>query len=133
MFSDAPAVALTGVALSGALGAFGVILSAVGAHADPNPVVVTAAHFLLVNALALLGLGALLMAAPGLPGFYGFALAGALLFLGAALFCGDLSARAFLGARLFPMAAPTGGALMISGWILVAGAAIYALARRNHG
>jgi uncharacterized membrane protein YgdD (TMEM256/DUF423 family) len=53
-------------------------------------------------------------------------LAGALLLFGTILFCGDLSARAMTGSRLFPMAAPLGGSLMIAGWI---GTALAALLR----
>jgi uncharacterized membrane protein YgdD (TMEM256/DUF423 family) len=44
----------------------------------------------------------------------------AVLALGAALFSGDLAARAFLGGRLFPFAAPLGGSLMIFGWVALA-------------
>ncbi|MHC5230862.1 DUF423 domain-containing protein [Brucella sp. LJL56] len=47
-------------------------------------------------------------------------LAGALLIIGLALFCGDLFMRDMTGDRLFPMAAPTGGSLMILGWLAVA-------------
>ncbi|MFK0682999.1 DUF423 domain-containing protein [Ochrobactrum sp. BD67] len=45
---------------------------------------------------------------------------GALLVIGLALFCGDLFMRDMTGDRLFPMAAPTGGSLMILGWLAVA-------------
>jgi uncharacterized membrane protein YgdD (TMEM256/DUF423 family) len=44
--------------------------------------------------------------------------------LGGALFAGDVSARAFLGHRLFPMAAPTGGMILIASWLTVALAAL---------
>lgn len=47
-------------------------------------------------------------------------LGGALLVIGLALFCGDLFMRDMTGDRLFPMAAPTGGSLMILGWLAVA-------------
>jgi len=40
--------------------------------------------------------------------------------LGTLLFSGDLTARAFAGGRLFPMAAPSGGSLMILSWIALA-------------
>jgi uncharacterized membrane protein YgdD (TMEM256/DUF423 family) len=40
------------------------------------------------------------------------------------LFCGDLAARDFLGGTLFPMAAPTGGILLMAGWILTGAAAL---------
>ncbi|KAB2746800.1 MULTISPECIES: DUF423 domain-containing protein [Brucella] len=47
-------------------------------------------------------------------------LGGALIAVGLALFCGDLFMRDMTGDRLFPMAAPTGGSLMILGWLSVA-------------
>ncbi|MDP8918244.1 MAG: DUF423 domain-containing protein, partial [Pseudomonadota bacterium] len=46
-------------------------------------------------------------------------IAGYVLFLGLVLFCGDLSRRAFSGVALFPRAAPTGGILLMAGWLLV--------------
>ncbi|MFQ0814861.1 oxidoreductase [Brucella anthropi] len=45
---------------------------------------------------------------------------GAFLIIGLALFCGDLFMRDMTGDRLFPMAAPTGGSLMILGWLAIA-------------
>lgn len=45
---------------------------------------------------------------------------GAILIVGLVLFCGDLFMRDMTGNRLFPMAAPTGGSLMILGWLVVA-------------
>jgi uncharacterized membrane protein YgdD (TMEM256/DUF423 family) len=41
-----------------------------------------------------------------------------------ALFAGDLTMRAFTGAGLFPLAAPSGGIAMIAGWAMVALAAL---------
>jgi uncharacterized membrane protein YgdD (TMEM256/DUF423 family) len=43
------------------------------------------------------------------------------------LFAGDLALRAYAGHRLFPMAAPTGGMVMIGGWALLAVAALVAM------
>jgi uncharacterized membrane protein YgdD (TMEM256/DUF423 family) len=42
-----------------------------------------------------------------------------MLVLGLALFCGDLSRRAFSGVALFPRAAPMGGIVLMAGWLLV--------------
>ena len=42
----------------------------------------------------------------------------AALCIGGALFAGDVAARAFIGARLFPMAAPTGGMILIASWLV---------------
>ena len=47
-----------------------------------------------------------------------------LLALGACLFAGDLASRTWMGAPLFPMAAPTGGLTMILGWLALSGAAL---------
>ena len=44
-----------------------------------------------------------------------------------ALFAGDLALRAYAGHRLFPMAAPTGGIVMMAGWVLLALAAFLSL------
>ena len=44
--------------------------------------------------------------------------------VGATLFAGDVSARAFIGHRLFPMAAPTGGTILIAAWLALAIAAL---------
>jgi hypothetical protein len=38
-------------------------------------------------------------------------------------FAGDVFARAFIGHRLFPMAAPTGGTILIAAWLALAIAA----------
>ncbi len=48
---------------------------------------------------------------------------------GTVLFAGDLLSRHFLADRLFPLAAPTGGMLMIAGWLLVAAGAFFTLKR----
>ena len=42
-----------------------------------------------------------------------------------ALFAGDLTLRQFAGHSLFPMAAPTGGTLLIVSWLLLAVAAAW--------
>ena len=99
--------------LAGLMGAAGVALAAAAAHGTPGAGLDSAANMLLFHAPALLALG---LAARGrlLP-YAGLALA-----LGVALFSGDLMARDFLGNRLFPMAAPAGGVIMIVGWLMVA-------------
>ena len=45
-------------------------------------------------------------------------LAGYVLALGLALFSGDLARRGLSGVALAPMAAPTGGILLMIGWVL---------------
>jgi uncharacterized membrane protein YgdD (TMEM256/DUF423 family) len=49
--------------------------------------------------------------------------------LGATLFSADLALRAFTGHRLFAMAAPIGGIILIAAWLALAGAALGALWR----
>jgi uncharacterized membrane protein YgdD (TMEM256/DUF423 family) len=51
--------------------------------------------------------------------------------LGAILFSGDICLRALAGHRLFAMAAPTGGTILIAAWLALAAAAIAALVARN--
>lgn len=107
------------VALIAALqGAAGVTLAAAAAHVDASPLLATASHFLMVHAAAGIGLSALL--AGSLP-FSGL-LAGVALALqaGVVLFSADLSARVFLGGKLFAFAAPMGGGLTIFAWLGIA-------------
>ena len=96
---------------AGLCGAAGVALSAAAAHQDGGNLV-TAAQFLLFHAPALLAIG-----------FFGGGLmlrtGGSVLLAGVLLFTGDLVMRHYAGDRLFPYAAPTGGTLMIAGWIVV--------------
>jgi uncharacterized membrane protein YgdD (TMEM256/DUF423 family) len=40
--------------------------------------------------------------------------------IGTLLFSGDVSLRAFAGHRLFPMAAPSGGTILILSWLALA-------------
>ncbi len=46
---------------------------------------------------------------------------------GASLFAADVAARAYLGHRLFPFAAPSGGVIMIVSWLALIAAALAAL------
>lgn len=99
----------------GLCGAVGVALSAVAAHAGGGNVG-TVADFLLAHAPALLAVGLL--------GGGSLLRIGAFVVLaGLMLFSGDLLVRHYLDARLFPMAAPAGGTLMILGWLAVAASA----------
>jgi uncharacterized membrane protein YgdD (TMEM256/DUF423 family) len=49
--------------------------------------------------------------------------------LGAALFSGDIALRALAGHRMFAMAAPTGGVILIGAWVALAVAAVAAISR----
>ena len=119
-------LALAAAALAGLAGALGVGLAAISAHGPSNVssggLLTTAANFLLIHAVATLALAALALAAPRRGGW--FLCAAALFLLGGFLFCGDLSVRALASERLFPMAAPIGGSLLILGWATTAIAAV---------
>lgn len=113
------------IAFAGLMGAAGVALLAASAHAAPGAGLDGAGQILLFHAAAIIAL-----AAAGRDGllFRPLALLATIgLALGAALFAGDIAARAFLGHRLFPMAAPAGGMIMIASWLCVSAAAVVAL------
>ncbi len=105
------------VLAGGLAGAGGVALSAAAAHAG-GAFTGTVASFLLAHAPALLAIG---LAGPGRV----LRIGSFVLLLGLVLFCGDLLARDFLGDRLFPFAAPTGGTLLILGWLIIAVSAFF--------
>jgi uncharacterized membrane protein YgdD (TMEM256/DUF423 family) len=110
------------------MGAGGVALAAAGAHAAPHTGLDSAAYILLFHAAALPG--AIALTQQGLvwrPLAIG-AVAGFV--VGAALFAGSVTLRAFAGLRLFPMAAPTGGTILILAWLTLAAAAIAAHLQR---
>lgn len=119
------------IALAGLMGASGVMLAAAGAHGAhgaPRAGLDGAAYMLLFHAAAILGGAAL--AHQGV-------LSRPLIFLaligwvvGASLFAGDIALRTFAGHRLFPMAAPTGGILLIAAWFAVVVAAVAVLLHR---
>jgi uncharacterized membrane protein YgdD (TMEM256/DUF423 family) len=104
------------VVLAALSGLLGVGLSAAAAHVTGGNLA-TAAQFLLFHAPALLALVALIGAGLLHPTLA--QAAGYVMVLGLALFCGDLSRRAFSGVPLAPMAAPAGGILLMLGWLLV--------------
>jgi len=110
-------------ALAGLLGATGVGLAAVAAHQPGEATLKTAADFLLFHAAALLAITSTMRGDP----HRGLLAAGSLIGFGSILFCGDLAIRALAGIRLFPMAAPAGGLLLIAGWLVCAAAAPFAL------
>ncbi|WP_343313936.1 DUF423 domain-containing protein [Brucella sp. BE17] len=99
--------------LGGLCGALAIAAYARAAHSEGSHLS-TIAPLLLAHAPALLVLS--LLAPSNRIALIG----GALLIAGLALFCGDLFLRDITGNRLFPFAAPTGGTLMIAGWLGVA-------------
>jgi uncharacterized membrane protein YgdD (TMEM256/DUF423 family) len=115
------------IVLAGVMGAGGVILAAVGAHLATGTGLNSAAYMLLFHAAAILGATAILQ--QGLLWRPPAGVALAAWSLGGVLFSGDLALRALAGQRLFPMAAPSGGTLLITGWVLLAIAAMVAAKR----
>jgi uncharacterized membrane protein YgdD (TMEM256/DUF423 family) len=115
------------VILAGIMGADGVILAALAAHQGDASRLAPASSMLLFHATAVVATVALAersIVAPkgGLIAAFGFVIA-------SALFSGDLCLRHFAGHALFPMAAPTGGTLLIASWLVLAIAAAWP--RRN--
>ena len=103
------------IILAGVMGADGVILAAAAAHQGDASRLASASSMLLFHAAAVLGVAALaergvIHARLGLATAFGFVIA-------TALFAGDLSLRHYAGHGLFPMAAPTGGTLLIASWL----------------
>jgi uncharacterized membrane protein YgdD (TMEM256/DUF423 family) len=106
------------VILAGVMGADGVILAAASAHQPDATRLASASSMLLFHATAVLGAVALIERGVlhlqiGFTAAIGFVVA-------AALFAGDLTIRQYAGHGLFPMAAPTGGTLLIVSWLALA-------------
>jgi uncharacterized membrane protein YgdD (TMEM256/DUF423 family) len=116
------------VLLAGLMGAGGILLAAAGAHASAGAGIdASAGHMLLFHAASVLAGTALLQQGLVWRPLMLVALAGWV--IGAALFSGDLALRAFAGHRLFAMAAPSGGIILIAAWLALAAAAVGALLR----
>ena len=111
------------VVLAGAMGAAGVALAAASAHQPDATRLASASSMLLFHASAVLA--AVALAARGVI-HVRIGIAAALGFvIAAALFAGDLTLRQYAGHSLFPMAAPTGGTLLIVSWLVLAVAAVW--------
>jgi uncharacterized membrane protein YgdD (TMEM256/DUF423 family) len=111
------------VILAGIMGADGIILAAASAHQPDAARLASASSMLLFHATAVLAVVALaergvIHLRIGIAAALGF-------FLAAALFAGDLTMRQYAGHSLFPMAAPTGGTLLIVSWLVLAVAAAW--------
>jgi uncharacterized membrane protein YgdD (TMEM256/DUF423 family) len=111
------------VIAAGLMGAAGVSLAAVAAHKTGGTLLLSASSMLLFHAPA--ALLAILLADRQIVHPRLGLTAGCSFVAGATLFSGDLTMLQFLGHRLFPMAAPSGGTLMILSWLLLAIAAIW--------
>lgn len=115
------------LALGALAGLLGVAASAAAAHVSGADSLKTAAQFLLFHAPAILALAAL--SATGTTHRLVTRIAAGVLVVGLALFSGDLALRALHGTPMFPMAAPTGGIVLMAGWLLV-GVAAFVPGRR---
>lgn len=110
------------IALSALMGAAGVVLAALAAHGPGPALLLPASSMLLFHAPAVIA--ALLLVERGLAQRQTGIAAALGLLVGAILFSGDLALMQFAGRHLFPMAAPTGGTLMIVSWLVLAVAAL---------
>ena len=119
------------LAWAGALGASGVVLGALGAHALKGSLEAagtqdaweTAVTFQLVHAAALLGFAGWLKASAPSAGVCA-AWSARLFVLGTVLFSGSLYGLAFGGPRWLGPATPLGGLSLIAAWVLAACAAV---------
>jgi uncharacterized membrane protein YgdD (TMEM256/DUF423 family) len=110
------------LALAGLMGAGGIALAAAAAHLTPGTGLDSATYMLLFHAVAVLG-GAALVQQGALWRPLAIIVLAAWV-LGAALFSGDIALRALAGHRLFAMAAPAGGIILIAAWLGLVAAAI---------
>lgn len=111
------------IVLAAIMGADGVILAAASAHGADAARLASASSMLLFHGIAVLGAVALadrglIHARLGMLSAFGFVIA-------ASLFAGDLTLRQYAGHGLFPMAAPTGGTLLIASWLMLGVAAAW--------
>ncbi|AUC94455.1 MULTISPECIES: DUF423 domain-containing protein [Bradyrhizobium] len=111
------------IGLAALMGACGVMLAAAAAHLPDATRLAAASSMLLFHASAAIATvavadRAIIHARLGVTAAGGFVIA-------ASLFAGDLALRQYAGHGLFPMAAPTGGTLLILSWLVLAVAAIW--------
>jgi uncharacterized membrane protein YgdD (TMEM256/DUF423 family) len=111
------------IAVAAIMGASGVILAAAAAHQADAARLAPASSMLLFHAMAVLAVVALaersvIHGRIGIIAAFGFVIA-------ASLFAGDLTMRQYAGHSLFPLAAPTGGTLLIVSWLMLAVAAAW--------
>lgn len=118
--------ALWNIGIGALLGAAGVALAAVAAHRTADPSLATAALFLILHGVGAIALTAIAGGTPWPTVLLG---AASLMLVAVALFSGDVSSRVLLGDKLFPMAAPLGGSLLIGSWLIAAVTALFAAIR----
>ncbi|WP_338692849.1 DUF423 domain-containing protein [Bradyrhizobium sp. 26S5] len=111
------------ICVAAVMGACGVMLAAGAAHMPDATRLAAASSMLLFHAPAAIATiavadRAVIHATFGIAAAAGFVIA-------ASLFAGDLVLRQYAGHGLFPMAAPTGGTLLILSWLALAVAAMW--------
>ncbi|WOH82311.1 DUF423 domain-containing protein [Bradyrhizobium sp. BEA-2-5] len=111
------------IGLAAVMGACGVMLAAAAAHLPDATRLAAASSMLLFHAPAVVATiavadRAIIHAKLAVVAAAGFVIA-------ASLFAGDLVLRQYAGHGLFPMAAPTGGTLLILSWLVLAVAAVW--------
>lgn len=111
------------VGLAAIMGACGVMLAAAAAHQPDATRLAAASSMLLFHASAVVAAiavadRAIIQAKLGVAAAAGFVIA-------TSLFAGDLALRQYAGHGLFPMAAPSGGTLLILSWLVLAVAAMW--------
>lgn len=111
------------IILAAVMGADGVMLAAAAAHEIDATRLAAASSMLLFHSTAVLAAVALaergvIDVRIGIAAGFGFVVA-------SALFAGDLTMRQYAGHSLFPLAAPTGGTLLILSWLVLAVAAAW--------
>lgn len=116
------------IGIAGVMGAAGIMLTAAGAHSKPGIGLDSAGYLLLIHAVAVVagaaaGRQGIVLRTPATVALCGFV-------LGAGLFAADVAARAWLGTRLFPFAAPAGGTILIIAWLALVAAALASLVSR---
>lgn len=104
---------------AGLLGAAGVALGAASAHVGGGDFARLAALFLLIHAAALPGVLAVPVGRSSSRN-----VAASLIAIGVALFSGDLAVLGFTGHTPLAGLAPTGGIMLIVGWLALTGAAL---------
>ena len=116
------------IVVAALMGAAGVVLAALGAHGGGTGSdlarLATASSMLLFHApvilaVVLLAERQLVQRHLAIASTIGFA-------VGATLFASDLTVRDLVGHALFPMAAPSGGTILIGSWIVLALAGLLA-------
>ena len=122
----------TFVVLGALFGLLGTIAAGIAAHTTgPGTTLDAAASFLLFHAPTLIAIPALIHT--GLAQAMMARAGGGLIFIGCALFSSEMALRAIEGESLFFMAAPSGGSLLIAGWLIIILAALAPIFKVQRG